>query len=233
MVGGNAPAGQPVQKDGDAQRLGERQQLGLAMAPVQVGPGHDHRALGATQQLAGAFDRSAVGATGGAGGQALEHVVRLGSLHENVVQGEVHERGPAVGSKRGGERLVDEAGNLCGALGGDRELGQGADERDVVDLLQRAHPPASGGGAPAEDDHRRVVGLCGAHRAHAIGDAGSGRERADAGLARDLRPALGGERGRGLMADVDDVDPLLATAVVDREQVSAGEREQPADAVRP
>ena len=35
------------------------------------------------------------------------------------------------------------------------------------------------------------------------------------------------------MADVDDVNPLGATAVVDREQMAAGEREQPAHAVRP
>jgi hypothetical protein len=34
------------------------------------------------------------------------------------------------------------------------------------------------------------------------------------------------------VADIDDVDALGATAVVDREQVAAGQREQFADAVR-
>ena len=61
---------------------------------------------------------------------------------------------------------------------------------------------------------------------------GPGRERAHARLARGLRPALGRERRRLLVADVDDVDALLAAAVVDREQVAAGEREQLRDAVR-
>ena len=55
----------------------------------------------------------------------------------------------------------------------------------------------------------------------------------DARLARGLRPALGGERGRLLVAHVDDVDALLAAAVVDREEVAAREREQLRDPVRP
>ena len=36
----------------------------------------------------------------------------------------------------------------------------------------------------------------------------------------------------GLVAGVDDLDALVAAALVDREQVAAGEREQAADAVR-
>ena len=60
---------------------------------------------------------------------------------------------------------------------------------------------------------------------------GPGGQRGDARLARDLRPALGGERGGLLVADVDDVDALLAAAVVDREQVAAREREQLGHAV--
>ena len=69
-------------------------------------------------------------------------------------------------------------------------------------------------------------------RAHAVGDARAGGERGDARLARDLRPALGGERGRLLVAHVDEVDALLAAAVVDREEVPAGQREELGDAVR-
>ena len=37
--------------------------------------------------------------------------------------------------------------------------------------------------------------------------------------------------GSRLVADVDDVDALLAAAVVDREQVAAGQREQLRDPV--
>ena len=52
------------------------------------------------------------------------------------------------------------------------------------------------------------------------------------GCAGDLRPALGRERGRGLVAHVDEVDALRATAVVDGEEVAAREREELGDAVR-
>ena len=83
----------------------------------------------------------------------------------------------------------------------------------------------------AEHNDRRVAGLRGGHRAHPVRHARPGGQRAHAGLARDLRPALGGERRRGLVAHVDDVDALLAAAVVDREQMPAGQREQLAHAV--
>ena len=111
-------------------------------------------------------------------------------------------------------------------------LRQRPHERHVVDLLQRALPPAQRRRAAAEHDHRRVVRLRGGHRAHPVGHARAGGQRAHARLARHLRPALGGERGRGLVAHVHDLDPLLAAAVVDREQVPARQREQLAHAVR-
>src|SRR5439155_27154123 len=43
---------------------------------------------------------------------------------------------------------------------------------------------------------------------------------------------LRGERRRGLMAHIDDVDPLLPAAVVDREEVAPGQGEQLAHAMR-
>ena len=52
------------------------------------------------------------------------------------------------------------------------------------------------------------------------------------GAARDLRPALGRERRGLLVAHVDDLDPLGPAAVVDREQMAAGEREELRDPVR-
>ena len=61
---------------------------------------------------------------------------------------------------------------------------------------------------------------------------GPGGERADARFARDLGPALGGERGGGLVAHVDQLDPLRPAAVVDREQMPARQREDHLDPVR-
>ena len=61
---------------------------------------------------------------------------------------------------------------------------------------------------------------------------GPGGQRADPDLPGRLREALGGEGGRLLVAHVDDLDPLLTAAVIDREQVPAGEREQLAHPAR-
>ena len=105
-------------------------------------------------------------------------------------------------------------------------------ERHVVDLLQRPLAPAERRRAAAEHDDRRVVLQRGRHPAHPVGHARPGGQRGDARLARDLRPALGGERRGRLVADVDDLDALVAAALVDREEMAAGEREQAADAVR-
>ena len=112
------------------------------------------------------------------------------------------------------------------------QLGERAHEGHVVELLQRALAPAHRRRAPAEHEHRRAVLLGGGHRAHAVGDAGPGGERRHAGLAGDLGPALGGEGGGRLVAHVDEVDALLAAAVVDREQMPARQREELGHPVR-
>jgi len=76
-------------------------------------------------------------------------------------------------------------------------------------------------GAAGQHDHGGAVEVRGRDRAHPVGHARAGGERRDARLTRGLGPALGRERGRLLVTDVDDVDALVAAAVVDREQVAA------------
>ena len=88
------------------------------------------------------------------------------------------------------------------------------------------------GRPPSQHQHRRVVLVRRRDRAHAVRDAGARRQRAHARLPRHLRPPLGGEGGGRLVASVDQVDALVAAAVVKREEVSAGQREQLRDAVR-
>ena len=93
-------------------------------------------------------------------------------------------------------------------------------------------PQRIAGARPPSTSIGRVVLLRGAQRAHPVRHARPGRERADPRLARHLRPALGREGGGGLVAHVDEVDALRPAAVVDREEMAAGEREQRRDAVR-
>ena len=188
---------------------------------------------GRSASRSSATARSSMRASG-AGGGCGEPLGGLGllGLHEHVVEREVEERRAGVRAQRLVPRLVDQPGDLGRRRGGRGELDERPHERHVVDLLQRALAPAHRGRAAAEHEHRRVVLLGGAERAHAVRHARAGGQRAHARLARHLRPALGGERRGRLVAHVDEVDPLRAAAVVDREQMAAREREQLGDAVR-
>ena len=230
VAGRHAAAGEPVEEHGHAPGLGERQQLPLGAAPVDVRPGHDHGPLGVAQERGGAREPALVRPRRGVRRRGLR--LGLGRLPEDDVEREVEERRPAVGPRGDGERLVDQGGDLRGGGRGGRELDERPHERDVVDLLQRALAPAEGRRAPAEHEHRRVALLRRGHRAHPVGHPGARGQRAHARLAGDLRPPLGGEGGRLLVADVDQVDALRAAAVVEREEVAAGEGEHPPDAVR-
>ena len=140
--------------------------------------------------------------------------------------------GPGCGSSAVAQRLVDEPGDLGRRLGGRGQLRQRRDERDVVDLLQRALAPAHRRRAAAEHE-RAATPFCWAEPIALIPfvTPGPAVSAATPGCAGDLRPALGGERRGLLVAGVDEVDALLAAAVVDREQVAAREREQLRDAV--
>src|SRR5207253_983041 len=73
--------------------------------------------------------------------------------------------------------------------------------------------------APPEHDQRRAVEVGGGDRAHPVGDAGTGGEHGDARAAGELGHALGRERGRLLVADVDDAPARLHGPVLDREDV--------------
>ncbi len=171
VVGGDAAAGEAVEEHRDPALLGERLERLLAVRPVQVRPGHDHRALGLAQQRDRAGEVVAVRLR--AGGRVGQRRARLGlvGLGEDEVEREVDERRAGVGLQRHGQRLVDEPRDLGRRLGRRGELRHRADERDVVDLLQRPLAPAPRRRAAAEDEHRRVALLRAGQRAHRVGDA--------------------------------------------------------------
>ena len=232
MIGRDAAAGEAVREHRDAQLLGEGEQRALPVTPVEAGAGHDHRPLGVAQERGGSIGVPAAGAgLSPRLGQRGRRRRRIG-LAEHVVEREVEERGTGMRGERGPHRLVDQPRDLLGVLRGRGELDQRTDERHVVDLLQRTLAPAKLRRAAAQDEQRRAVLRRRGDRAHPVGHARAGGQRADARRAGHLGPALGGERGRLLVAHVDDVDPLGPAAVVDREQMAAGQREQLGDAVR-
>ena len=151
---------------------------------------------------------------------------------EHVIHREVDERHPRrlpVGTCRGAQRIVDQRADRVRRLRSRGEPGQRCDERNVVDLLQRTLTPARCGCPAAEYHQWRLVLLGGGHRAHPVGDAGSGGQRRDARHAGHLRPAFGRERGGLFVSGVDQPDILCLTAVVYREQVATGQGEYRVD----
>ena len=232
VVGGHAPAREAVEEHRDAERLDELEQRVLAVPPPQVAARHDDRPLGLRQQRERAPQLVGVGLAAALAARQHGRLAVVGPLGEHVVEREVDERRPARRAQRRGERLVDECRDLPRRLGRGGEPRQRPHERQVIDLLQRALPPAPRRRATAEHDHRRVALQRRPHRAHPVRDAGSGGQRRHAGPPRDLRPALGRERRGRLVARVDERDALGAAAVVDREEVPAREREDGVDALR-
>ena len=201
-------------------------------APVEVRAGHDHRPLGVAQQRQRA--RSSVGAPAARAPRrrgALGVAARRAS-HEHVVEREVDERRarvrarprrpaprrPAPGSRRSSRPWRRTC--VSGRTNGTWSI---SCSEPWPQRIAGARPPSTSIGE----------WFCCAEPIALIPlvTPGPGGQRRHAGLARDLRPALGGERGGRLVAHVDEVDALLAAAVVDREQVAAGEREQLGHAV--
>ena len=112
VVGGHAAAAEPVEEHRDPVALGEREQLPLALAPVQAGAGHDHRALGVAQQRDGAVELARV--DGGAVIVRRDRRVerRRVGLGEHVVEREVEERRARVVRQRVAHRAREQPGDL-------------------------------------------------------------------------------------------------------------------------
>ena len=152
-------------------------------------------------------------------------VGHLAGRRPEDVEREVDEHRPAVRGHRRRHRFVHGDTGLGGVGQRARGLRDRRQDRHVVQLLQRAGPPPSLRCPATEHDDRRPVEPRRRHRRHAVGDPRAGRQRGDAGPAGQLGPGLGGERGRLLVAGVDDPHPLVARRLVERPDVPTVERE--------
>ncbi|CAB5035165.1 unannotated protein [freshwater metagenome] len=195
------------------------------MPPPEVCAGHDHGALSRCEQSDRFVYPTRCGRFRLGVGQRRSRW-RLLALGEDDVEREVDEGRAGVRRKCRSQRFVDQPGYCVGTLGRGGELRQRRDKRNVVDLLERPHPPAQGRRTAAKNHDRRLILQRRADRAKAVGNARARCQRGNSRLARDLSPTFGGEGRCLLVAGIDNLDPLLAAAVVDREEVAAGEREQ-------
>ena len=200
-----------------------------------VRPEHQHRPLRRGQQPGDLADggRVRAGPRWGRGGRQPG----LGLVVQRL-QGYVEEDGPAVRGGRQPERLVHRPGQLRGGVLGPGALGHRGQNRWLVDLLQAARTPPVVRGAAAEHDDRGAVEARRRDRADAVGHAGPGGHDGEAGGPGQPGRGLRREHGGLLMPDVDQPDrrpgrPRVHRRVVQREHVTAGQREHGRDAVPP
>jgi hypothetical protein len=155
------------------------------------------------------------------GGQMLDCFGHISRAQHEGVERDVHEGGAGTPAERGAHAFRGEAVRLIRGLERDGLLRQAAHDLEVVHLLQRTHAPPGSRSAAADHEHRAVAGLRLGQRGRSVRDARTGGDGGDPDLARHLRPTLRGERGRLLVADVDDPDTVLSRAGEDRPDVSA------------
>ncbi len=207
----------------------EAAQLVLRMSPPDRATRDDGGALRVADEAGHAPDRIRVGRRPGVGCEVLGGLGKVGRAEENVYRN-VHEHRSCAAAQRRPHELEHARERVLGRFERHRLFGQRLHHRDVIHLLERAHPPARDGRAAAEHEHRAVAGLRLGQRGHRVGDARPGGDRGHSALARHLGPTLGREGGRLLVAHIDDANAVLGRAGEDRPDVAAVQCEEVAGA---
>ena len=220
VSGGQHAPGHPVQDDGQAGGLGQPDELLFGVRPPDAGAGHDGGPASIPQQRDHLAD--------GGGFRSAPTPCLRGECALEVADG--HEDRPGAVAEGGVDRLGRHRVGVVGVRDGRGGLGQRADDRQVVHLLERPHAPAGHRRAAAEEEHRAVVLAGGGDGGHRVGHARPGGDRRHAAAARDLGPPLGSEAGGLLVADVHHGQVELARTKVEAPDVAAVQGEDGAQA---
>ena len=232
----------PPGEDAAALAVGHhRQGQGLGAAPGRVlglvgpdvGPQDQHRPLGLAEQPGHRGQGVRVGVARGRRAGGIRQLGR--PLREQRLKGDVEEHRAPVRLGGQAQRPVDLAGDGGDVADGAGVLGDGGDQRRVVELLEAAGAPAAGRGPAPQHQHGRAVEVGGGDGADPVGHPGPGGEDGQPGPAQQLGRGLGREHGRLLVADVDQPQRRVGRdrPVVQGEHVPAGQGEQLLDPVAP
>jgi len=231
MRGRQTAAAGAVHEDRRAGGLGERRERAHGVVPVHAGAGHHHRAFGAAQQLGHALDGHRV--AGGrramhvAGGDRGEAILDRG---EEQVDRDLDEDRARSPRERDADRGREHLGDLARLDDRPRALGDRPQQGDLLHLLQGTEAAqAQRGGAP-DEQQRAAGGVRVGHAGHGVGHAGSGGDDRHPDVAGEPRVGVGRVGRRLLVAYVDHGDAVLHAAVIDRQDVTAAQREDVADA---
>jgi hypothetical protein len=168
-----------------------------------------------------------------AAGVGLRGNIRLGiggaGLVGQHVLGQRQHHRPAPPGGRDLEGARDVLGNAIGAVDPRRPLGERAEHRGEVDLLESLSVAEVGSDVAHEEDHRRGILERGVHADRGLGRARAARDETQPRAVGELSVGLGHVRRRGLVAADDELQLVLhvVEAIEHREEAFArhGERE--------
>lgn len=138
---------------------------------------------------------------GGLGHRPLPH----GLLGVEEIDRHLDEHGARHATERDVHRALHGGTEALEGRDARRPLRDGREDRELIDVLERAAPAQHGGRGAAEEEHRRLGHLRVLDRGDRVGDAGARGHGSDAHVAGEARGGVGREDGVDLLAHVDDV----------------------------
>ena len=234
VVGPEQPARGAVGEGRDVQRADQIPGLLVGPAAPHLLAEEDGGALGLDEQIRQPLDVARV-ADGPRRGPVAARLGDGRSRERNLAVQNVARDLDVAGSGRTGEALArGHRHHVRDALGGAnarRELGDGARDVHVRQILQRPHLVLGERTLPADVQHRALRPERGRDPGERVGEARARRRDhapEPAGLARVPVRGVGGDL---LVTHVDDADPLVDAPVVGVDDVPAAQREDGVDAL--
>jgi hypothetical protein len=142
------------------------------------------------------------------------------------IDGALHKHRPGRVALRHAQGVFEHRNDIAVAVDGHRHFDDRFDQCNLLDILKR--PPALDNGRrrTAEQHHRRLGHLRIFQGRDGVGHARSGGDRRHARNPAEPRHGIGRKHGGGLIAHIDDRDPLALAAHQNRRDVPAAEGEQ-------
>ena len=231
MVVGHDVGASPGGDDGDLEELREPGQLRGGPRAQDAATGQDDRPLGRCQELDDRADL-VVGRARRTGPDGLGRgIVRHRLVEEVLRQREQH--GPGTTSERLARRLRDRRWDLARIARLGCPLGETAQCRDLVDLLERVPAQQVPLHLPDRHEHRSRIRAGRVDADRQVCGADRPRPEADRGSAGQLAMRFGHECGCSLVPRGDDADPGGLEGVEEPEERLTGDRERVANARGP
>ena len=231
MVVGHHVRAAPGRDDRHLEEFGEAGQLRRRSRAQDTGAGQDHRPAGAGQELDDVADLVVGRAGDGRPGRVDANVVGHGLVEEILGQRQQDRARPAA------EGLPDRLGHghrdVLDRVRLDRPLGEPAEGRDLVDLLERLTTDEGPLDLADRDEHRGRILACRVDPDPQVGATDGARPEGDRRSSGQLAVGLGHERGAVLVACRDDPDAGALEGVEQAEERFARDGERVAHAGGP